>query len=148
VPHFTLPISLDGALLDAVVLPSAARQEALVAEKIPVPAPITIRALIDTGANCSAVDPSVIFPLGLTPTGTAQVITPSTGMQPHTAPQYDIMLVIPGAPGHPPATFPTIAVLAVDLLEAQGFHALIGRDLLADCVFIYNGATKLFTFAY
>ena len=47
-----------------------------------------------------------------------------------------------------PATLPTIPVAAVDLLLSQGFHALIGRDILRNCVFHYNGSTGLFTLAF
>ena len=58
------------------------------------------------------------------------------------------MFAIPAAPGQMPAIFPTVAVVAVDLLAPQGFHVLIGRDILSDCVLVYNGTAKLFTLAY
>lgn len=56
-------------------------------------------------------------------------------------------LVIP-APGGSPLIFQTIPVIAADLLEAQGFHALIGRDILSRCLFSYNGEVGIFTLAY
>ena len=34
------------------------------------------------------------------------------------------------------------------LFNQQGFHALIGRDVLAGCILTYNGAIGLFMLAY
>jgi hypothetical protein len=77
------------------------------------------------------------------------MITPSTGATPHQAAEYDAALVIPPAgPGQSPLVFPTIGVVESDLFAAQGFHALIGRNVLVNCFFHYNGATGLFTLAY
>ena len=41
----------------------------------------------------------------------------------------------------------TLPVIASELFAAQGFHALIGRDILSQCVFMYNG-NGFFTLAY
>jgi len=75
--------------------------------------------------------------------------TPSTGANPHTALQYDVQLVIPGATqAHPPLIFQNVPVAAVELVNQQGFHALIGRDILAGCLFVYNGERGFFMLAY
>lgn len=145
--HFTLPVSAGGPILDAFVGVSAARQMALEAVGQPVPALVRIRALVDTGASATCIDPTVPSILGLTPTGNVSMMTPSTGATPHSADVYDVGLLIPG-PSFPPLTLPTIPVAAVDLLQSQGFHALIGRDILRNCVFHYNGSTGLFTIAF
>jgi hypothetical protein len=148
-PHFTMPFPPGGPIVNAVVAPSQARQDALRAAGLPLPAPIRVRALIDTGASCTSIDPSVVAGLGLNPTGTAQVHTPSTGNTPHQALQYDVMIGIPGSDqSHPPAIFPTVPVITATLLGTQGFHALFGRDLLDDCVLVYNGSMKFFTLAW
>lgn len=113
-----------------------------------VPQPIRIRALLDTGASCTCVDPSVLAALNLTPTGSATMITPSTGATPHQTDQFDVGLIIPGASGNQtPLVVDNIAVVASQLTN-QGFQALIGRDLLKRCVLTYNGAMNLFTLAY
>jgi hypothetical protein len=121
----------------------------MLAEQPPqqVSAPRQIRALIDTGASNTCVDPSVLTALGLTPTGTVSVVTPTTGATPAECDQYDVGIVIP-APNGPPFVVGTIAVTAHEFLNAQGFHALIGRDVLSRCLFGYNGTTGLFTLAY
>jgi hypothetical protein len=38
-------------------------------------------------------------------------------------------------------------VIAAEL-STQGIHALIGRDVLQDCILIYNGASGDFTLAF
>jgi len=73
--------------------------------------------------------------------------TPSTGSQPHQASQYDVALGIPCGQ-QTPLYRGTLAVLEAQLLQMQGFHALIGRDVLAACLLTYNGGTRLFTLAY
>lgn len=44
--------------------------------------------------------------------------------------------------------FPILPVICAELLDAQGFHALIGRDVLRQCIFSYNGTIGHFTLAY
>lgn len=47
-----------------------------------------------------------------------------------------------------PLIVATLPVISAELLVVQGFHALIGRDILDRCLFVYNGTTQLFTLAY
>jgi hypothetical protein len=61
---------------------SKPRRDALVAAGQTVPPTQRITALLDTGASCTTVDPSVITALNLQPTGIASVITPTTGTVP------------------------------------------------------------------
>ena len=75
------------------------------------------------------------------------MVTPSTGTTPHIADQYDVAIVVP-CPASPALIFETVPVASVELLALQGFHALIGRDLLSKCILHYNGTTALFTIAY
>ena len=148
-PHFTLQIGPSGPVLKAVVGVSQARQAALQAANQAIPPGQQIWALVDTGASCTCVDPTVLQALQLPPTGSMSVNTPSTGSQPYTANQYDVGIVIPGpSPTHPSYYLHTVAVVEAELLLAQGFHALIGRDVLQHCLFHYNGMTGLFTLAY
>jgi predicted aspartyl protease len=145
-PHFTLPILPSGPLMDAFVGVSDARRTALQSLNQPIPNPIQVRALIDTGASGTCVDPSVMTALALTPKGQIQMCTPSTGAVPHTADQYDVSIFIPcGA--NPAFVRRTLGVACVEL-AAQGFHVLIGRDILRACLLTYNGTTGSFTLAY
>jgi hypothetical protein len=107
---------------------------------------VQIRGLLDTGASLTAIDPSVLTALSLTPTGTQLVNTPTTGTTPLVVDQYDVGFVIPSGSGVPLFS-QTLPVIASELVVAQGFHALIGRDILSQCVFVYNGS-GFFTLAY
>ena len=150
-PHFTLALSPGGPIVTAVVGVSDARRTALTEAGQPVPNFVTIRALVDTGASCTCIDPTVIAELALPPTGSVQMFSPTTGETPHAMEQFDVAIVIPSQQGQAPLIFETIPVVASSL-AAQGIQALIGRDILSRCVLHYNGGTSgtggLFTLAF
>ena len=147
-PHFTLQISPGGPILTAIVTVSQPKAAALHAAQQPIPGPVTIRALVDTGASCTCVDPAVLTSLQLTPTGSTTMHTPSTGAAPATADQYDVGLAIYAAANQAPLFLTTVPVIGAALVHAHGIHALIGRDILSQCVLHYNGATGTFTLAF
>lgn len=145
-PHFTLQMLPAGPMADAFIGVSQPRGVALLQAHQTIPALQQVRVLIDTGASGTCVDPSVLAALGLTPTGQVPVCSATSGTTPVMCDQYDVALMIPSPTG--PFVAQTIPVTAHQLLAAQGFHALLGRDVLSRCVFIYNGTTHLFTLAY
>ena len=147
-PHLTIALDpIGGPVLPIGVAVSHARREALAAAGQDAPPVISVRALVDTGASCTCVDPSVLQALQLPPTGSVAVHTPSTGA-PHQTQQYDVSIIIPGAGiHHLPLTLDAIPVISADL-SVQGIHALIGRDVLQDCILIFNGTVGEFTLAF
>lgn len=147
--QFTLPLDpANGPVLTAFVGVSLARRDALMTAGRTIPTGVTIRALIDTGASSSCIDPGILASLELTPTGSVTVHTPSTGPEPHTAEQYDVSIIVPGTGSHhAPLVIPAVPVLSASL-ALQGIDALIGRDILRDCILIYNGSLGLFTLAF
>ena len=147
-PHFTLNIDPAGPLVAALVHVSEGRRAALEAGGIAVPGPRQIRALVDTGASFTSIQPEVMHALGLSPTGTVDIVTPSTGQDVHTAETYDVDFVVPKAPNELPLLIPNLRVAACELYLRQGIHALIGRDVLTRCVLIYNGEQGVFTLAF
>jgi hypothetical protein len=51
------------------------------------------------------------------------------------ADQYDVSLIVPAAAVHQvPLYVNTLPVICAEILASQDFHALIGRDILAQCV--------------
>lgn len=148
-PHLT--IALDPIAGPAVPLGGAvskARREALAKAGREIPPVSSIRALVDTGASCTCIDPSVVAALDLPARGTVPVHTPCTGSTPHIADEYEVSLVLPGAgTHHVPLTIDAVPVIASDL-AVQGIHAIIGRDVLQDCILIYNGTVGEFTLAF
>jgi len=147
VPHFSLTFTQGAPIVDMIIGVSGARYQALTTAGLPVPPVQNVRALIDTGASGTCVDPMVFEALELQPTGSIPVLTPSTGTTPVDADTYDVAISIPN--GQQAALIiHNMPVTASELFAAQGFHALIGRDILQQCVLTYNGAISLFMFAY
>jgi hypothetical protein len=148
-PVLNLPVGVDGPIVTVVLHLSSHRQQVLRRAKQPIPPPITGRGLIDSGASGTAVDLSVVQSLGLLPTGIANIFTPSTGAVPHTCNQYDISLGIVMSPQQVHLASATISVLEARLLmQGQGIHALIGRDVLAGGLFVFNGKANTFSLAF
>jgi predicted aspartyl protease len=148
VPHFTLDIDAAGPTVNAQVNVSEGRRTALESQGVAVPPPRVVRALIDTGASFSSVEPTVLAALGLTPTGTIDFVTPSTGQNVVTTDTYDVDVVIYKGPKDPPLSMPNLRVAACELFLRQGIHALIGRDILSKCILIYNGELNEFSLAF
>ena len=124
------------------------KRTALQAANLPIPNPVQVQALVDTGASDLCVDPSILNQLGLIPTGSCQVNTPTTGPQPAQSALYDVSFFIPAGPGQPPFAIQTMPAIASDLLCLQGFHVLVGRSVLRNCLLTYDGLGGLFSLAY
>lgn len=136
----------DGPHIKALIGISAPRQRALVSAGLPVPTPVLVKLLIDTGASGTCLDPISIGSLGLSPTGTIPIQTPTTNGVPHQCNLYDISLIIPAPKGQP---FYIDALPIVESsLKSQGIDGLLGRDVLANCVLIYNGSIGWYTLSY
>lgn len=126
---------------------SPARREALIKAGDPVPDPQIITALIDTGASISAVDEKAIAALGLSPTGQAEITTPSTQGVSISADTYDVIIaILAGRSGDTHSISAPVQVTACNL--GSGVEALIGTDILNKCIFTYNGADDCFTIAW
>jgi hypothetical protein len=146
-PHFSLTITpMAGPLLDFWIGVSAPRAEALRKAGQPVPASIQVRGLVDTGASCTNVDPTILAQLGVVPTGPVPVHTPSTKAgAPHMANQYDVSIML----AHPKVNWQVHALAVLESsLAHQGIHALIGRDILANCLFTYDGQGNTFCLSF
>jgi hypothetical protein len=148
-PLFTLTLGQLGPLLTCVVGVSRERQEALLSAGQPTPSPVTVQALVDTGASCTCVDPNVVQQLGIPPTGRVQVHTPSTRQAtPHETNQFDVSIFIPGSTAQArPFTVPALPVIESEL-QHQGYSVLLGRDILSACLLVYEGQSGFFTLAF
>ena len=103
----------------------------------PIPAPISIKALIDTGATNCVVRQDIPSALGLQPIDIIGINTPST--KNHKAYRYFMRMVIP-------STNITYEGLFTALpLDGQNISSLIGRDLLAFGILLYIGNANQFT---
>jgi hypothetical protein len=146
-PHFTLAHGPAGPVINAFVGVSGPRLAALTKAGVPIPNPVLVRALVDTGASHTVVDPTVMKALGLDPRRIAKTITPSTGATPHKCFTYDISFHVPL--GTATSLFSKLAWEVSSLeLKHQGFEVLLGRDILAEGMLVYDGRANTFALAF
>lgn len=129
-----------GPVIPVLILPNPAFSQALQQAGKPIPAPVQGSALIDTGATTTCIDDDVAQQMGLAANGIAKMASAShASSECHT---YPVRL-----------TFP---IWNVNLdcakamgvrIKSQGIHVLVGRDLLQNCVMVYNGADGAVTLA-
>jgi len=147
--QLTVPIGSHGAVVPILVLPSGDDLWSLELEGKRSPPLQRILALADTGASQTCLHPSVLEALDLSSLGPVGITTPSTGAAPETRDRYKVALVIPARLlGEPPLVFDTLEVVSTELHEAYGVQALLGRDVLEQCLLVYHGPERQFTLAY
>ena len=147
-PLVTGPLLPGGAIIDVLVGVSGPRRALLEKHSFPVPHPVAVRVLIDTGSSHTGFAPRVFNELGISPVGTMHILTPSTlPHAPHECDLFDatLSLVANGA-AHP---FGGRRVVSADCwMESEGIEGLIGRDILDRCTFMYFGLEKAFSLGF
>jgi hypothetical protein len=134
-------ISALGPLVQFKAMQSRQRVEALKKAGIPFSSPSVGLGLLDTGASCSALDRGLIAGLGLDFRGITHIHTPSTGPAFQACNQFDACIIL--GETQPQPLMVTLPVIESDF-ATQGFHALIGRDVLRHCVFTFEGPNGSF----
>lgn len=138
----------EGALVDVEIGLSATQIQRLRAALRPIPQPVSARALLDTGAEMTAVDSSLVQPLGLPIRGSSMVNLPAHGGFNFSF-LYDAAVTIVHPSG---ITSQDLAVSSTAILELPlallGYQVVIGRDVLARCRLLYNGPRNRFRLAY
>jgi Retroviral aspartyl protease len=113
----------------------------------PLPAPVAVRALLDTGAECTCIDPQALGGLSLPLKGLGLTNVPALGGLTAT-PQRDASLTII----HPAGAAQNLVIHehpVVELALGQlGYQMLIGRDLLDQWLFVRNGPASTFSLSY
>jgi hypothetical protein len=144
-PVLTTQLDPEGPVVTLLIGVSMPRAAALQAANQPVPPPVQVRGLIDTGASGTCVVAAALQSLALVSTGTASMVTPSTGPTPVPCSQYDVSLTIL----HPNLN---LMLPAMPIIECQSLggtiQALVGRDFLAYCLFVYDGQAQRFSLGY
>jgi predicted aspartyl protease len=141
-PYLTLQLIGGRPLIDVAVGLSAPRAAALGRAQQLVSPPVQARALIDTGASSTCIDPQLLRALELAPVGQVRIQTPSTGTSLHLCELYDVSLSVSYPGIH--IALPTLSVVAASI-ATQGIQCLIGRDILSRWLLIYDGGGRSFT---
>jgi hypothetical protein len=135
----------EGAVVDVQVSWSAGQARQLRQAFRPVPPALDARALVDTGAEVTCVDGLLIQQLGLPLSQLALANIPALGGLRIGAHYHAGMRIV--HPAGMALVVPDILVLDVGL-TGLGYQALIGREVLARCDFLYSGRRKRFAFRY
>jgi hypothetical protein len=113
-----------------------------------VPAPVVVRALVDTGAESTCADPSVLAPLNLPLDTVTFANVPAAGGL-VTLPQYDAGITVVHPSGKARFNLVVGDLKVVELsLGWLGYDALLGRDVLNRCALVYHGPRQRFKLAY
>ena len=100
-----------------------------------------ILALIDTGASHTVMHPSGFSTLRIPSVPSSTLQTASTGERPERVKACDVRVILLGnGRVEDGLVVPSLHVTESQLDVTQGFHALLGRDILSQCVLTDNGA--------
>ena len=144
-PLLTLPCDADGAVVEVRISISSASLTTLNLPHQLVPPPRHIRMLIDPGAAFTCVESSALQPLGLSASNSVPMLTPSTGPNPIYCNEFVVDLAIL----HPVQELLITSALVVECMPlGSSYLGLLGRDILAHCLFIYDGPSQSFTLAF
>ncbi|SRR6266571_1447307 len=134
----------EGPFLEVFVSIPQALAQFYEKEHIPIPSPLSGMALIDTGASKSCVHGSMMRELKVSPISTATTHT-AAGAVTHSL--YPAHFTFPV----PKIEIDFTSVVGVDLsgqtIMGKQLIALIGRDVLANGLFVYNGHTGSYSIA-
>lgn len=139
-PSFTsqLPnLVQSGPILELFLSIPDELRDVLEKNKEPIPKPVKLMAMIDTGATGTVIAQDIIDRLSINPISTRLMNTPSSeNVQCYT---YQTLLTIPQN------KIRINAEIIAAPLKGQHIKCLIGRDILQYCVFTYIGYINQFT---
>jgi hypothetical protein len=147
-PLITGSLLQEGAIVDVLVGLSRAEVNKLRLALRPVPLPMQVRALIDSGAEVSCLDPAIIQRLALPwDRPTLANMPGAVGMV--WASLYAGSLTILHPSGDPNQNYVVPALPLCELpLGILGYDAVIGRDILDGLRFLYDGPGRTFSLDY
>ena len=140
----TLPVTPDGLVLPVLLGLDSGRMSSLGASGQPVPPPLLVRGLIDTGSNITMVTPGLASRAGLT---FLKKRTTQTAVGPATVDLYEASLGIPG-PVAGSGFARSYLVVMETLAPLQGVEVAVGMDVLSEWLLILDGPNRQFTLAY
>jgi hypothetical protein len=144
-PHLTFALDPDGMIVQAVFGLNGFKTAALVQAGQPVPRPIPVRALIDSGADTTTIAPGVFKRLGLVPSFTAFSQRASGSVKVNL---YNVSMTITGLIGAVGPTLVLPDLLVSELTAPLPVDALIGLDVLRQCLVVLDGPGQQFILGF
>lgn len=141
-------IRRDGALVKVRLAWSTSNVQSQRTALKPIPPPVEVMALLDSGAEATSLDVSLVRSLGLSVAGITLANAPGVGGLNYTS-QHEVDLTVLHRSGHAARDLVVRNLLVMELkLGSLGYQVLIGRDVLAGCRFLYDGPADRFKVAY
>jgi hypothetical protein len=130
-------------IVDVLIGLDQASLDALLAQGLPLPAPITCRGALDTGADVTSIDPSLVGRLGLVKPIRAATHTPlgQAKVNLYLASLSITNLRVPGAPLW---SFPALTVMELPA-PLPTIEVLIGLDILLTGQLFLDGPGQTFS---
>jgi hypothetical protein len=145
-PRLIRPIDYRGAVVN--IEAGITRLQSKTRKRLGLPRvnPSIVPALLDTGANTSAIDPDLAIILQLRPASTTRVHTPTSGELGEDRSLYQIRLSF--VEPEDILISDSMFVVGCDRLTPNGYFMLLGRDILDGCEFLYDGPRGEFSLTY
>jgi hypothetical protein len=135
-------------LVDVLLGLSQPDIQALRAQLRPVPQPVQLRALIDSGAEVTSLDQKIIKALALPLSNVTLANLPATvGMLISTFHTASVTILHPSGVARQHHYTPKLSVCDLPL-GLLGYDAVIGRDILNRLRFVYDGPPQKFSLDY
>lgn len=139
------PVADDGCLVSVIIGWSYSRVLELRRAHRPVPAPVEATALIDTGAEVTCLNRRLIEELDLPDGGIVAANTPALQGMTFAFTHDASLSILHPAGDHLMVRNLTVLDLDLDLL---GYQAVLGRDVLSRCKFLFDGIGQSYTLKY
>ena len=124
---------------------SEARRQVLLRVGLPVPIPSVIRAVLDTGSFITLADSPAVASLGVTAYRRQKFLTSAPGATPHVRDVFDLSVTLLDDGGRQLAYWPSVDVLPAVFPLADPIRGVVGRNLLAGAVLVFDGKAGAFT---
>jgi hypothetical protein len=146
-PRLELPIGPSGPIIELRLWIGPEDADALKAAGRPLPGPCSVPALLDTGAEMTAIHRSIADWMGSAVQDSIKLRSTVLGEAESEAPAYVIRTTFVSLESPDPPKWRTILVVGVNIVS-PGASVLIGRDLLATCRFTYDGRKRRLMMSY
>jgi hypothetical protein len=146
-PRLEMPIGEDGPIIEVRTWISAEHKRSLDALRLPVPAPFSMSALVDTGARITAIQRALADGMGLPVHDWIILKSSVLGDEERRVRVYALRMTFGPIEAPDPPKWRAILAAAVAVVS-PGSLALIGQNLLATSRFPYDGRKRRLMMSY